>query len=140
MENGRCRLHGGLTPKGDDWHRIRWPDPKSPRAEQRLQRKLRDHERDERERRARVAAMTPEERARYERWRRTHKPGSAARRAKARAERQQTEDARQTIASAAVRPAPPRSPAMVAVAERIAELQAELARMDADQDNGGVLD
>ena len=27
LENGRCRLHGGLTPKGENWHRPRWPAP-----------------------------------------------------------------------------------------------------------------
>lgn len=92
MENGRCRLHGGLTPKGKDWHKVQWPRRGAPMAK--LEKKLREIERRQAKRRAQVAAMSPEERARYEAWQRTHKPGGVSNRHKARLDR----DAQATLA------------------------------------------
>lgn len=88
MENGRCYVHGGRTPKGDDWHKPRWPDGNAASFEEKLNRKLVDRERAAKRRAARLAAMTADERARHEEWQRTHKASSAPKRAKARANRQ----------------------------------------------------
>jgi hypothetical protein len=93
MANGRCYLHGGRTPRGKDWHR---PQPVADAAK--TQRKLKDMERAAKKRAKRLAAMTPEERKRYEEWRKTHKPGPAGPRAAARARRAQSRDARERFA------------------------------------------
>ncbi len=98
MENGRCAWHGGLTPKGDDWHKPRWPDRDSPAAEQKLQRKLRDLERAAKKRAVRVAAMTPEELERYKRWHQVRRPGSAKRRAAAKRDREAAASVRTMLA------------------------------------------
>jgi hypothetical protein len=86
MENGRCRLHGGLTPKGKNWHRVQWPASDAP--PEKLEKKLRELKRRQLRREARVAAMTPEERARYEAWHRTHRAGSPTDRARLRHDRE----------------------------------------------------
>lgn len=98
MENGRCAWHGGLTPKGDAWHKPRWPKGDSPTAEKKLQRKLRDLDRAAKKRAARVAAMTPADRERYERWHKARKPGSAKARAAARHQRKMNQEARALFA------------------------------------------
>lgn len=83
----RCKFHGGATPKGDGpagWHTPTFPaglPVDSPRSARMKATKRRQQ-------RARVAEMTPDERARYEEWHRTHKPGSAAARAMGRKNRE----------------------------------------------------
>jgi hypothetical protein len=73
LENGRCRYHSGLTPKGRNWHR---PQPPSgTKALAKLERKLATQIRRKKARAKRVDAMNPEERQRYEEWHRAHKPG-----------------------------------------------------------------
>jgi hypothetical protein len=94
MANGRCALHGGLTPRGDQWHRPQW----SARPEK-LNRKLRDRERAEKRRAARVAEMTPQERAAYIAWQNTHQPGPRGKRESARVRRQQDREAAKLLAS-----------------------------------------
>lgn len=76
MENGKCRFHGGKTPRGRDYHKPVWPDPKSPDAVTKLQRKLYDLQRAEKKRAQRIAAMSDEELASYRKWHRAHKPGA----------------------------------------------------------------
>lgn len=126
MPNGRCRLHGGRTPKGDDWHRPSWPDPASPNAEGKLHRKLRDLERAAKSRAARLARMTPEERAAHEAWHRARKPGPAVKRAAARKERQDAAEFRSRID--APPPEPEMSPERREIRRKIEELEAELVR------------
>src|SRR5215218_5126397 len=75
MENGRCAWHGGKTGRGKAWGLPQWPAKSSPNAVGKMNRKLRDRERQARKRAKRLATMTPEERRRYEEHRRTHKPG-----------------------------------------------------------------
>lgn len=99
LENGRCRLHGGLTPKGKDWHRLKSTGDPAKDA-----RKLRDHERRLRERALRLEKMTPEERAAYDRWLETHCPTSPADRARRREERRRDREARELLAKLAVEP------------------------------------
>lgn len=97
MSNGRCRWHGGKTGRGKQWGLPVWPDRDAPGAMDKVNRKLRDLTKAAKKRERRVAAMTPEERADYEKWKRAHKPGSSADRARARALRKQNAEARAMI-------------------------------------------
>lgn len=78
MKNGRCHLHGGRTPKGDGWHKPRWPNRGAP--VEKIDRKIQILEDRRKAREQRIAQMTDDERARYEKQQRTRKPGSAKRR------------------------------------------------------------
>ncbi|MFI5411578.1 hypothetical protein [Kaistia sp. UC242_56] len=108
LENGRCYLHGGRTPKGDQWHCPVWPDKNAPNANAKLARKLQDLERAAQKRAMRLATMSPEERAAHERWQKSHPSGSAGTRATDRARRRQDAEARKLFAQ--LEPAPPRIP------------------------------
>ena len=98
MANGRCAYHGGRTPRGDDWHKPKWPNGDAPDFEKKLARKLQDRQRAEKQRQKRVAAMTPEDRERYEQWHQTHRSGSAAERARLRQERKRNAETRKRVA------------------------------------------
>jgi hypothetical protein len=86
---GRCRLHGGATPSGDNWHR-----PVFPKHPGRFRNKIESLRLREEKRLARVAKMTPEEREQYERRRVSLRPGSKAARAADREKRRQNKEAR----------------------------------------------
>lgn len=122
-ENGRCYFHGGRTPKGNNWHKTRWPDPGAPDAELKLQRKLKQQERAARQKEARLAAMSPEERERHEIWQRQRPPGSAASRMRKARERSQAAEARQLLEQASVGPQDPQHDLL---SEQIRQLEAEL--------------
>jgi hypothetical protein len=79
LENGKCRLHGGRTPKGRNWHRLALPAGSSPAAVKKLERKLRDHERRRKQREARLDAMPREDRERYRAWLSAHHPDRSER-------------------------------------------------------------
>ena len=79
LANGRCYIHGGRTPKGKGWHKPQLPARDGPEAIKKLDTKLRDLERRRKAREARIAAMTPEQRARYDAWQRSHQPGPSER-------------------------------------------------------------
>lgn len=70
---GRCRLHGGATPKGKaKWHKpIVPPEASTKRRDQLKRAKLAKRAE---ERVARVEQMTPEALRKYERWQLTHDP------------------------------------------------------------------
>src|SRR5262245_41504624 len=68
--SGRCHQHGGTTPSGSRWHVLQ---PGSSVAK--TERKLRDHARREAKRRKRLAAMSADERKRYDLWLASHRPG-----------------------------------------------------------------
>jgi hypothetical protein len=93
MQNGRCGWHGGKSTRADAWH-----VPQFSSSPDKLYRKLADLERRAAKRAARIAAMTPEERQRYDRWQRTHRPGPAKARAAARERRRQDQEARKLLA------------------------------------------
>ena len=79
--NGRCRFHGGRVPKGKDWHRLNLvpPPPDASLAQiTRYARKLASIARRAERRDARLAAMTSEERARFESRSQAVTPGSKA--------------------------------------------------------------
>lgn len=94
MANGRCYRHGGKTPKGDGWHKPKWPKGSSPSAERKLRAKLKALEKARRERDERVALMNDVERARYDEWQRTHTPGPMIARQAAKIRREQNAQAR----------------------------------------------
>lgn len=123
MANGRCSLHGGRTPKGDGWHKPRWPNKNASGAEAKLNRKLRDLERARRQRQARLARMTDQERDVYEKWHRERQVGSTAGREADRQRRRQNAEFRERLNT----PAPPLvSAELVAIEEHIAKLEAKL--------------
>lgn len=118
LANGRCRIHGGLTPSGPNWHRVRYPAASAPPAK--LEKKLQEIEQRERRRRSRVAGMSPEERARYEQRRRAMRPRSPT----VRAQERQDHEAAKLLS----RPAAPAS----AVTPEGEWLRAEMRRLDAE--------
>tara|TARA_R100000365_G_scaffold3263_1_gene10428 strand:+ start:6784 stop:7191 length:408 start_codon:yes stop_codon:yes gene_type:complete len=124
MANGRCYRHGGKTPKGDGWHKPKWPKGNSPAAERKLRSKLKALERARRERGERVASMTVEERARYDEWLRTHQPGSMGARQAAKERRRQNAEARADLERAENAPRPV-SPELERLENLIAELETE---------------
>lgn len=60
MGNGKCRLHGGLSPKGENWGRIRPPEADTPREKRKYLRRLENAER-RRQRQEAVRATLPDE-------------------------------------------------------------------------------
>jgi hypothetical protein len=124
MENGRCRLHGGATPKGDGWHKPVWPDANATNWNAKLARKLVDLERAAKKRARRLRSMTPEQRADHAAWQRSHKPGAANARAAWRDEIANDAWLRKVFATPG---AAPMSDELRAIAARIAEIEAESA-------------
>ena len=88
LENGRCRFHGGRTPKGAQWHKIRMPAKGEVRGVEKFEAKLAAKEKREARRRPKLAAMNEEKRARHERWQQAHAPGSPSQRAHRRQQRE----------------------------------------------------
>ncbi|MGA0563671.1 hypothetical protein ACO2RV_14600 [Ancylobacter sp. VNQ12] len=70
--------------------------------------------------------MSPEERAEYDRWQRSHKPGAPAKRAAARAEREANARFRESAQRSDARPPTAEGQA---IAARIAELEDERTRL-----------
>ncbi|WP_409146573.1 HGGxSTG domain-containing protein [Pseudoxanthobacter sp. M-2] len=69
LENGRCKFHGGLVPKGKNWHRVQPAhNPKRTLA------KLHEIEARQAKQRKRFARMTPEEREAHQAWQASHNP------------------------------------------------------------------
>ena len=79
----------------ENWHLTQWPDKRQRRAMEKLDRKLQDVERDRKELQERLAAMTPDERARYEKKKMAMTPGPASARALKRQEAKQAAEFRQ---------------------------------------------
>jgi hypothetical protein len=129
-ENGKCRYHGGATPKGKDWHKPRWPDRKDPRAMDKLDAKLKDRERAAKKREIRLAAMSPEERERHAAWHRARKPGSPADRIRARLERKAAEEVRARLEQ----PPAPSNSELVAIHSHIEKLRCQAAEIEARRD------
>lgn len=141
MENGRCRYHGGRTPSGDDWHQPRWPHRNAPNWNAKFSQKISDLERASRRREKLIAAMPPEKRAAYERWKAAHKPGPAAARARSGAALREAQQHRK-IVEEPIRREP--DPELIALERDIELLRAmiEEARREQDvssNDDTGVL-
>lgn len=116
---GRCHRHGGHTPSGSRWHVVSLP-PDGPRRE----RKIAALARRRKKRAAEIAAMSSEERARYDAWCRTHKPGRRADRARAKRDH----EALQFLQRPKVEYV---DPDVAALEAKLAELNAERARLEA---------
>lgn len=118
LANGRCRFHGGRVPKGDQWHRLTYPSGDSPAAEDKFQRKARDHQRRVQRREERFAGMSVDDREGHAHWHRTHKPGPIAKRKRSRAERQAAIEFAETVQHTVP---PPQSPELVELDRRLDE-------------------
>lgn len=118
MANGRCKCHGGLTPRGDQWHVPQWCDDPEKNV-----RKAQTLEKRRKARKARLAAMTPEAREKSLRRAKALRPAPQAAREARKAERERNAEARALLT------APRRAPiedsetlrlrAIVAKAERL---------------------
>ena len=126
MENGRCKWHGGKSPKGKEWHKVQLPDGNSRNAVARAEHKLADKRRIEKARKKRLASMTPEQRQDYEKWKSTHNPGPKAERERRRLERANNEDFRQRHANAKTQPVNQEVALLAAERERLESLVEEL--------------
>jgi hypothetical protein len=122
MENGRCHLHGGRVPRGDQWHKRQWPTKDGPAVEKRLHAKEKQIARQTKAREKRLEEMTPEERERHEEWQRTHRAGSAAKRHTARVERESTRRVKSLMAVPDVT-----TPELEKLGQEIERLKMELA-------------
>jgi hypothetical protein len=139
MKNGRCSVHGGKTPSGRQWHVVQFPDCSTPAGEAKFNRKLRDQKRYAAKRAARLAVMTPEQRAKHDAWHLSHPPG-ATRRAE-RVRRRQNAEARLLLAQG-----PPQrvsDPEAVRIRTALAAAKARLAVLEArnaesNNDNEGI--
>lgn len=130
MANGRCRLHGGLTPRGRAWHVSQHGDVSTPAGVARFNRKVRQQQRYAKQRAARLAAMTPEQRAAYDAWHRARRPGlTTAARSAERARARENAEARRLFAEQP--PEAALSPEAARIRETLAFAEAELARLEA---------
>jgi hypothetical protein len=129
MKNGRCGIHGGKTPSGRHWHVVQFPDCSTPHGEAKFNRKLRDQKRYAEKRAARLAAMTPEQRAAHDAWHRAHAPGAAAARSADRERTRQNAEARLLLAQE------PRQgvsgPELIRIGTALAAAKARLAALEA---------
>lgn len=129
MKNGRCPLHGGKTPSGAQWHVVQYGDCSTPHGEAKFNRKLRDHQRYAKKRAARLAAMTPEQRAEYDAWHRSHRPGAGAARSIQRARAGQNAQAHLLVALEP--PLRTTDPELIRIKTALASAEAELAHLGA---------
>jgi hypothetical protein len=127
MANGRCRFHGGSTPRGDGWHRPTWPEDGAKWAA-----KGRDRDRAARQRARRLAKMTPEERSAHERWQASHRPGPPGPRVAAREGRRRSRELTSVVdRSGDQRPRNPKTEALGLLAT---ELRRQVAQLEAERD------
>lgn len=126
LSNGRCRYHGAATPRGDKWHVITYPNGKAPNAEKKLQNKLRQQELAAKRKKARLAAMTPAERERYDAWHRARRPGAAAERERRRREAKVAAEMRKALQEPNTRRT---TPEMERLDRELQRLEAERAKM-----------
>jgi hypothetical protein len=129
MQNGRCHWHGGRTGRGDLWHLPQYADCSTAAGEAKFNRKLRDLKRYADKRAARLAAMTPEQRARHDAWHRAHAPGAAAPRRANRERTRQSSEARGLIAQQPRQLAS--DPEATRIERALAAASVELARLEA---------
>ena len=89
MRNGKCYLHGGKTPKGSNWHKVQWPANTAPIRK--MYAKLDLTECRAKKKKAKLAAMSPNEREKYREWQNNHLPGSSSLRERKRRDREAKE-------------------------------------------------
>ncbi|MDB5507724.1 MAG: hypothetical protein JWL93_193 [Hyphomicrobiales bacterium] len=127
--SGRCRFHGGKTPRGKAWHRVTKRETLSDKGAAIDSRKLQNKIKAAAARAKRLAAMTPEEREAYQRWQAAHRPGPPGARASARARRQQDREAAALFAQDKTTPIDPEAAELRAMIEELErqKREAELA-------------
>lgn len=128
MANGRCFWHGGATPRADQYHRMRLPS-----SVEKLDAKLRDQKRYAAKRALRLAAMTPEQRAKHDAWHRSHAPGAAASRSADRERMRQNAEGSLLLTQAARQR--PTDPELNRIKTALAAARAKLARLEARADS-----
>jgi hypothetical protein len=99
MPNGRCRLHGGATPSGKQWHVVQYPKADTQASRAKFERKLAARDRLARELAKRLAEMTHAERERYDEWRRIYQPGPKSQRQAAKVRAAQDAEIRALLAA-----------------------------------------
>lgn len=137
LANGRCRYHGGKTPKGDGWHRPVWPNGSAPDAVRKMYAKIAALEKSARKRAARLSRMSDEQRQQHENWHRERPATTAADRAEQRRLRQDAKSARESLSSEPVK-AISEDPEYRALITRIAELKANLVALENEEIEKGV--
>jgi len=129
MQNGRCHWHGGRTGQGDLWHVPRYAGFSTAAGEAKFNRKLRSQKRYAEKRAARLAAMTPDERAKYDAWHRSHRPGAAAARSTRRA--RASEDAQARLLITLEPSQQPSDPELIRIEGALAAANARLVVLEA---------
>lgn len=128
MANGKCRFHGGKTPKADEWHVIQADVSGHKTSMARFDRKLERAEKARKARRLRLLRATEIEREQYEKWLWARPAGSVAKRAARRAEtrmnRRIAEERRELTLGLREETA---DPEIRAIEIRLAELKAQVA-------------
>lgn len=137
LPNGKCRLHGGRTPKGKDWHKIQLANPGQ--SIERLEKKQREVARRREKLAERLQAMTPEERARYDAWHAARQPGGKSKRTK----RRDDLTAKALLASAMRSDtAEAHAPEITRLADMIRQLEGAAAKLrnpsEDNDDQGGI--
>lgn len=126
LTSGKCRIHGGATPRGENWHKRQWPSGSAPDAEKKLHDKLKLIERDGARLKRRLAKMSTDERRRYDEWHQARQPGPPGPRAQRRADRKSAAEMRKSLTDDAPRHI---SPELAALREQAAALEAERDRL-----------
>ena len=126
---GKCRVHGGRTPRQNEYHVPQWPTD-GPGAWAKAQRKIKDRERRARLKAEKLAAMSQDQIDAHRRWQQAHRPGSAATRTANRLRGAQDREAR-----AHVNDAPPRQPSseVQSLGAQIEALKRKLHTDDSDE-------
>lgn len=136
LPNGKCRLHGGRTPKGNDWHKAQLVNPGA--SLRRLEKKERELEKRRAKLEARIAAMTPDELARYQAWHAARAAGPSA----GRQRRRDNLRARDTLSRIKEVQGTPESGVQARrLADMLQEMEAAAARLrrtDINDDEGDI--
>lgn len=137
----RCRLHGGATPRGDDWHKIQWPNPDAPNAALQLARKLDALRHREKLRQRHIDSLSPDERDQFERRSKAQRVvGTTAQREAWKRERKANAELRRSIGRA--KPTEPTAEAsrlrstIQEIDARRDELTTQLERLRQENSNG----
>jgi hypothetical protein len=127
--SGRCRFHGGKTPRGKEWHRIQASAGKSDAHAEQVAFKLKQKDRAAQARARRLARMTPDEQAAHRAWHAAHRPGPPEARAGARERKRQDREAAELFARPSTN-AP--NPEAEAIQRQIDELQRQADELRAN--------
>lgn len=136
LANGRCRLHGGRTPKGRDWHKVQLTNPGN--SIEVLHKKEAAVKRRRDRQAKRRAAMTPGQLAAHEAWHAAHRPGAPLERLQRRA----AKEAREMLQNRPSAPevAPETAEELEALQRAIARLEEQARALRPDDDPYSIFD